>query len=65
MNTVQLQFYLSIIETPAERDRFSRNRYDSAHYRHQLKRCGVSIRSVVENLDDTPESIISPHPNAV
>ena len=39
-------------------DRFARNRYDSAHYRHQLKRCGVSIRSVVENLDDTPESII-------
>ncbi|MDL2248346.1 recombinase family protein [Tyzzerella sp. OttesenSCG-928-J15] len=39
-------------------DRFARNRYDSAHYKHQLKRYGVSIRSVVENLDDSPESII-------
>lgn len=39
-------------------DRFARNRYDSAHYRHQLKKHGVSIRSVVENLDDSPESII-------
>ena len=24
-------------------DRFSRNRYDSAYYRHQLKRNGISI----------------------
>jgi DNA invertase Pin-like site-specific DNA recombinase len=39
-------------------DRFSRNRYDSAHYRHLLKRNGVTLRSVVENLDDSPESII-------
>ena len=39
-------------------DRFSRNRYDSAHYKHQLKRCGVTLRSVVENIDGSPESVI-------
>lgn len=39
-------------------DRFSRNRYDSAHYKHQLKRNGVILRSVVENLDGSPESVI-------
>ena len=39
-------------------DRFSRNRYDSAHYRHQLKRHGIVLRSVVENLDGSPESVI-------
>jgi site-specific DNA recombinase len=39
-------------------DRFSRNRYDSAHYKHQLKRHGITLRSVVENLDGSPESVI-------
>ena len=39
-------------------DRFSRNRYDSAHYKHQLKRYGVVLRSVVENIDGSPESVI-------
>ena len=39
-------------------DRFARNRYDSAHYKHILKRNGVVLRSVVENLDDSPESIV-------
>ena len=39
-------------------DRFSRNRYDSAHYKHQLKRNGVVLRSVVENIDGSPESVI-------
>jgi len=39
-------------------DRFARNRYDSAHYKHQLKRNGVVLRSIVENLDDSPESIV-------
>ena len=39
-------------------DRFARNRYDSAHYKHQLKRCGVSLRSVIENIDGSPESVI-------
>lgn len=39
-------------------DRFSRDRYDSAHYRHELKKHGVAVRSVIENLDDSPESVI-------
>ncbi len=39
-------------------DRFARNRYDSAHYKHQLKRNDVILRSVIENLDDSPESIV-------
>jgi len=39
-------------------DRFSRDRYDFAVYRKLLKGNGVSIRSVVERLDDSPESII-------
>ena len=39
-------------------DRFSHNRYDSAHYKHQLKRNGVTLRSVIENIDGTPESVI-------
>ena len=39
-------------------DRFSRNRYDSAHYKKELKKAGVSVLSVLENLDDSPESII-------
>jgi len=39
-------------------DRFSRDRYDSAYYKRHLKRCGVRLISVLENLDDSPESII-------
>ena len=39
-------------------DRFSRNRYDSAIYKNKLKKNGVEIRSVLERLDDSPESII-------
>jgi len=39
-------------------DRFSRNRYDSAHYKHQLKRYGIALRSVTENIDGSPESVI-------
>jgi site-specific DNA recombinase len=39
-------------------DRFARNRYDAAHYRHQLRRNHIELRSVVENLDSSPESII-------
>ncbi len=39
-------------------DRFSRNRYDSAYYKRELKRNGVALVSVLENLDDSPESII-------
>lgn len=39
-------------------DRFARNRYDSAHYRRILKRNGVRLESVLENLDSSPESVI-------
>ena len=39
-------------------DRFSRDRYDSANNKRKLKQNGVKVLSVLENLDDTPESII-------
>ena len=39
-------------------DRFSRNRYDSAMYKRALRINGVKVFSVLENLDDTPESIM-------
>lgn len=39
-------------------DRFSRNRYDSAFYKKKLKDNGVKLISVLERLDDSPESII-------
>ncbi|WP_084295298.1 recombinase family protein [Caldanaerobius polysaccharolyticus] len=39
-------------------DRFARNRYDSAFYKRQLKKNGVKLISVLEPLDDSPESII-------
>lgn len=39
-------------------DRFARNRYDSAYYKRALKQNDVRIISVLENLDDSPESII-------
>ncbi len=39
-------------------DRFSRNRYDSAYYKRELRKNGVSLLSVLEHMDDSPESII-------
>ena len=39
-------------------DRFARNRYDSAYYRKKLRKNNVSVYSVLENLNDSPESII-------
>lgn len=39
-------------------DRFARNRYDSAFYRHELGLHGVKIESVTENLDGSPESAL-------
>ena len=39
-------------------DRFARNRADSAIYRKELEKNGVKLISVIENFDDTPESII-------
>lgn len=39
-------------------DRFSRNKYDSAIYKRELNQKNVRVISVLENLDDSPESII-------
>ena len=39
-------------------DRFSRDRYDSIAYKRKLKANGVILRSVLENLDGSPESLI-------
>ena len=39
-------------------DRFSRDRYDSAHYKRILKKNGVRVMSVKENISDGPEGII-------
>lgn len=39
-------------------DRFSRDKYDSAHYKRILKKNRVRLISVLENLDDSPESLI-------
>lgn len=39
-------------------DRFARNRYDSAIYKAKLKRYGVKVVSVKENITDSPEGII-------
>ncbi|ODA41078.1 Recombinase [Desulfosporosinus sp. BG] len=39
-------------------DRFARNRYDSASYKRKLKINKVRLESVLEQLDDSPESVI-------
>ena len=39
-------------------DRFSRDRYDHAYYRRELRNAKVQLRSVLENLDDSPESVV-------
>ena len=39
-------------------DRFARNRADSAIYRMELSRRNIRLLSVLENFDDSPESII-------
>ena len=39
-------------------DRFARNRYDSAIYKARLKKYGVRVISVMENITDSPEGII-------
>ena len=39
-------------------DRFTRNRYDSAVYKHKLRQSGVKVLSAMENIGDNPESII-------
>lgn len=39
-------------------DRFARNRYDSAIYKHKLRENGVHVESVLEQLDGSPESVL-------
>ena len=39
-------------------DRFARNRYDSAMYKNLLKKHGVKVVSIKENISDSPEGII-------
>lgn len=39
-------------------DRFARNRADSAIYRRELTKYGIKLISVLENFDDSPESVI-------
>jgi Site-specific recombinases, DNA invertase Pin homologs len=39
-------------------DRFARSRYDSAHNKYILKKNGITLVSVTENLDGSPESVI-------
>jgi len=39
-------------------DRFARNRYDSSLYKQKLRKNGVRLCSVLEHIDNTPESIL-------
>ncbi len=39
-------------------DRFARNRYDSAHYKNQLKKNGIKVVSATENIADGPDGIL-------
>lgn len=39
-------------------DRFSRDRYDSAYYKKLIKDNGVTLISVTEQIDNSPESVI-------
>lgn len=39
-------------------DRFSRSRYDSAIYKHRLKKNGVKVLSAKENIKDDPSGIL-------
>lgn len=39
-------------------DRFSRDKYDNAIYKRELRNYGIRVHSVLEQLDDSPESLI-------
>lgn len=39
-------------------NRFARNRYDSAKYKHKLKKYGVKVVSAMENITDDPSGIL-------
>ena len=40
-------------------DRFSRDRYDSAHYKHILKKNGVKVVSAKEHISEGPEGLFN------
>lgn len=39
-------------------DRFSRDKYDSARYKHELRQCGVRVVSATEPITDNPSGIL-------
>ena len=39
-------------------DRFSRDKYDSARYKHDLKECGVRVVSATEPISETPSGLL-------
>ena len=39
-------------------DRFSRDKYDSARYKHELRDCGVRVVSATEPISDQPSGIL-------
>ena len=39
-------------------DRFARNRYDSATYKYQLRKYGVTVKYAKENISEGPEGIL-------
>ena len=39
-------------------DRWARNRYDAAHYRHLVKKAGARVEYVEQRIDGSPESVI-------
>lgn len=39
-------------------NRFARNRYDSAQYKHRLKKYGIKVISAMENIADDPSGIL-------
>lgn len=39
-------------------DRFARNKYDSAIYKRELRRCGIELHYAAESIPDGPEGII-------
>jgi len=40
-------------------DRFARNRYDSATYKHELKKKGIRVLSAVEHISDDPAGALT------
>jgi DNA invertase Pin-like site-specific DNA recombinase len=39
-------------------DRFSRDKYDSARYKHELRACGVRVVSATEPITDNPSGVL-------